>query len=197
MSPFKLSFVLENRMKRLFEEAIRQEDRGVAAIEFALLAPVLLIMFVGLFDVTNLIYCHNKMERTAQDVNNIITRGDTTKTQLDDMLRAADYTAQPFNLSKFGNVIVTSVSQTNSDTKKPAQVMWRDSYPGGTSGSRINVASLPGGLVLDQNETVIFTEVFFTFQPIFPGYVVLSNQTDIYSIAAGVPRQGTMTTLPP
>lgn len=184
-------------MEKLFKKIIKQEDKGVAAIEFALLFPVLLLMFVGLFDVTNLIFCHNKMERTAQDVNNIITRGDTTKSQLDDMLFAANYTAQPFDLKNFGNVIVTAVGHPDPDPAKPAQILWRDSYPGGTSGSRINAASLPGGLTLAPNDTVIFTEVFFKFQPVFPGYVVLSTQTDIYAIAAGVPRQGTMSTLPP
>lgn len=188
-------------MKYFFKKRVSQEDRGTAAIEFALLLPAMLIMFIGLYDISNFIFCHNKMNRTAQDISNIVTRGDVTKPQLDSMLQAATLVAQPFVFSSANgaNVIVTSISQPNSPaSNKPPQVMWRDSFPGGTGGSRIVPGSLPGGLVLSLNETVIFTEVFYTFQPVFPTWnLIPSASTSIYALAAALPRQGTMTTLPP
>ena len=184
-------------MKNLLNKKRILEDKGVAAIEFALLFPVLLIMFVGIFDVSSLVFCRNKMVRTAQDVSNIVTRGDTTKSQLDSMLKAATLIAQPFDFNAFGNIIVTSVAHPDADPKKPAQIMWRDSYPGGTGQSRITATNLPGGVVVAPNETVIFTEVFFTFNPLFSASIVGLGQTNIYQIAVAMPRQGTMTTLAP
>lgn len=185
-------------MKYFFNKIMGREDKGVAAVEFALLLPFMLIMFVGLFDVSNYIFCVNKMNRTVQNLNNIVTRGDVTKPQLDSLLQAATLIAQPFNFPQSGNAIVTSVSHPDPDPTKPSQVMWRNSYPGGTGGSRISAGSLPGGLTLNPNETVIFTEVFFNFQPLFPTWNLIPGaSTSIYAVAAGVPRQGTMATLPP
>lgn len=173
---------------------IINEDKGVAALEFALTLPFLLLTIIGLYDINSLVFCNNKMNRTAQGISNIVTRGNVTKPQLDAMLQAAVYIAQPFNFTQSGNVIVTCVYQQNSSL--PAQIMWRDSYPGGTSASKISANSMPSGLNLTNGQTVIFTEVFFTYSPLIVGYVLQSNQTQIYAVAAAIPRQGTMTTLP-
>jgi len=174
-------------MRQWFKTRLRTGDRGVAAIEFALILPVLALTVFGLFEITNLVFCHNKMNRTAQNISNIVTRGDVTKPQLDAMLKAAVLIAQPFNFTQSGNVIVTSVSKPSAIL--PPQVMWRDSYPGGTGASKINAGSLPGGLVLNTSQTVIFTEVFFTYSPILPGYVIQTSETSIYALAAAVPRK--------
>lgn len=179
---------------RLPKWQFRKEDKGVAALEFALMLPAVLITLIGLFDVTNLIFCNNKMNRTAQVINNIVTRGDLTKPQLDAMLQASVPIAYPFNFTRSGNVIVTSVVKTAAN--QPPQIMWRDSYPGGTGESRISPGSLPGGLSLNLNQTVIFTEVFFTYTPLIAGYILQPSQTQIYAVAAAVPRKGTMATLP-
>lgn len=176
---------------------LRTGDRGVIAIEFAIILPVLLLTLIGLFDVSNLVFCNNKMNRTAQDISNIVSRGNVTKPQLDSMLQTAVLIAQPFDFTtqNGANVIVTSISKPSASL--PAQINWRDSYPGGTGQSRISAGGLPGGLVLNPGQTAIFTEVFFTYSPLIPGYVVQSNETSIYALAAAVPRQGQMTTLPP
>ena len=181
-------------MDKWLKLKIAKEDRGMAAVEFAIILPVLLLTLIGLFDIANFAYCHNKMNRTAQEINNIVTRGNVTKPQLDGLLRAAALIAQPFNFTTSGNVIVTSVAVVNAN--QGAQIMWRDSYPGGVGGSLINPASLPGGLVLNTNQTAIFTEVFFTYTPLITSYILSSSQTKIYALAAGMPRQGQMTTLP-
>jgi len=181
-------------MFKWLRKKIRMGNRGVASIEFALVFPFLALVLVGLFDVSNLIFCNNKMNRTAQDISNVVTRGNLTKPQLDSILQASVLMAQPFDFTSSGNVIVTSVAKLSDN--QPPQVMWQDSYPGGTGASQINLGSLPGDLVLNTGQTVIFTEVFFTYSPLIPGYVIQSNQTQVYALAAAVPRQGQMTSLP-
>jgi len=172
------------------------QDKGVAAIEFAIILPVLLVILVGIFDITNLLFCYNKMNRVAQDISNIVTRGNLTKPQLDSILQSTPLIAQPFNFLQTGsNIIVTSVSTQNPNNQP--QIMWQDSYPGGVGESRINPTSLPGGLVLNTNQTAIFTEVFFTYSPLIPGFLIPETTTNIYTLAAAFPRQGQMTTLPP
>lgn len=185
-------------MKLLFKKRLNQEDQGTAAIEFSLIAPVMILMLVGLFDISNFIYCKYKMNNTVQEISNIVTRGNVTKPQLDAMLQAARFAAQPFVFTDSGNVIVTSVAQTNTNLAVPPTVMWRDSWPGGSGGSRINPGALPGGLSLKLNQTYIFTEIFYTYKPVFPVFnLIAPATTQIYAVAVAVPRMGTMTTLPP
>lgn len=174
---------------------INQRDRGVAALEFALILPVLLLTLLGLFEISQLIYCENKMNRTAQTISNIVTRGDLTKPQLDSLLQTASLITQPFDFAKGdGNVIVTSVS---NPTGVNTQIMWQDSYPGSATGSLVNPTDLPGDLILNSGQTVIVTEVFFTYKPLFPGYILSPDGKEIYALALAVPRKGQMTTLPP
>ncbi|MBY0502078.1 MAG: pilus assembly protein [Alphaproteobacteria bacterium] len=182
-------------MKKFFKLLFNGTDEGVAVVEFAIILPILVLTFVGLFEVTNFLYCNNKMNRTAQEISNIVTRNDVTKPQLDSMLKASVLIAQPFNFTQYGNVIVTSVSKVSSIL--PPIINWRDSYPGGTGGSRISPSSLPNGISLSAGQTVIFTEVFFNYQPVIGGSVFTFAKTNLYAVAAAVPRLGTMTTLPP
>ncbi len=96
-------------MYHWLKKRIGRVDKGVAAIEFALILPVLLITFIGLVDVSELVFCHNKMNRTAQEISNIVTRAPVTKAQLDSMLAASVLIAQPFDFNQNGGVIVTCV----------------------------------------------------------------------------------------
>ncbi|MBX9620718.1 MAG: pilus assembly protein [Alphaproteobacteria bacterium] len=179
----------------IWKQKIKKEDYGTVAIELAIILPVLLLLFVGMFDISNFIFCRNKMNRTAQELSNVITRDNLTKPQLDSILQGANLIAEPFNFQTSGKVIVTSISK--QDSSKPPAIMWQDSYPSGATGSKVtNMSALPGNIVLGTGETIIVTEVFYTYQPTFPGYVLKSGQTDIYALAVKVPRKGSMITLP-
>ncbi len=193
-------------MYQWLSEKLGRPDKGVAAIEFAIVLPVLLLTFIGLYDASSLIYSNNKMNRMAQDVNNMVTRGGNstnplTAAQLDTILQnAPPLIALPFTFpGTTGKVIVTCVYQQAAPPLAPI-IPWSDSSSGPlvvgkTTGSKINAASLPGGLTLSVGQSVIFTEVFFTYQPLIPGYVIEANKP-IYALAAAVPRQGSMATPP-
>ncbi len=174
---------------------LRREDKGAVLVEFTLLLPIILLLFVGIYDVSNLISCSNKLNQTAQELSNVITRGKLTKPQLDAILRAAPLLMQPFDFSTNGKVIVTCVTQAStSSTPPPPTSPWQDSYGSGAGTTQINLSNLPGGLVLTSGQTVIFTEAFYTYTGDFTTYSFTSGK--LYQIAAGMPRQGTMTTLP-
>jgi Flp pilus assembly protein TadG len=179
-------------MNYWFIRRLRTEDKGMAAVEFALILPVLLVMLAGIYDVSNMILCENKVNQTAQDLNNVITRGNLTKAQLDAILKVATLIMQPFDFNANGKVIVSSYSQVNANP--PPTLKWTDFYGGGAGTTQITPGSLPGGIVLNKGQTIIFTEVFYTYTGVFTNYAFTSKS--LYQLAAGVPRQGTMTTLP-
>jgi len=172
----------------ILKKFFKKEDRGIAAVEFALILPVLVLTLVGLFEVTWFMYCNNKMNRTAQEINNVIARGTLTLPQLQSILQASALIAQPFNFSANGNVIVTALSQSATP---PNAILWRQSWPGSTGGSLISAGSMPAGMTTGQ--VVLFTEVFYTYQPvIISGYFKITN-VSVYAVAVSVPRQGQIT----
>jgi len=182
-------------MNHWFLRGLRKGDKGIAAIEFALVLPVLMLMLVAVYDLSNLILCNNRANQTAQDLNNIITRGPVTLAQLNDILTAAPLIMQPFNFNANGKVIVTAVTQSASGNSLPPPTKaWTQSYGGGAGASKIVLGGLPGGLILNSGQTVIFTEVFYTYTGVFTAYSFTSG--NVYQIAAGVPRQGNMA-IPP
>ena len=169
----------------------------MAALEFAIILPFMLITLIGLFDVSELIFCNNKMNRTAQDINNIVTRGPLTQAQLNSMLQASVLIAQPFDFTQNGNVVVTAVGVPDTPAGAKTQVLWQSSYPGGAGGSQVSAASVPSGITLSAGQAVIFTEVFYTFTPLLPGYILPTTPQSIYAVAVAIPRQGDMTVLSP
>jgi len=184
-------------MYKWIKERIGKIDKGVAALEFAILLPFMLITLIGLYDVSELIFCNNKMNRTAQEISNIVTRGPVTQAQLNTMLQASVLIAQPFNFTQNGNVVVTAVGVPDTPVGAKVKVLWQDSYPGGAGGSQISAASVPAGITLTNGQAVIFTEVFYNFTPLLPGYILSTTPQSIYAVAAAIPRQGDMTALSP
>lgn len=179
-------------MIQSYQKMISQEDKGVVAIEFAIILPVLLITFIGLFDISNLVYCRNKMSRTAQEIGNVVTRNSTiTKPQMDALLQGASLIAYPFDFPTSGKIIVTCVSRQNPNNTP--QIMWTNSYGGGAGTSKIGTNSLPAGFT---GQTAIFTEVFFRYTSFLPGYILPSAPLNLYSVSVKIPRRGGMTTLP-
>lgn len=63
-----------NQFKKLCKQL---DSRGTAAIEFAILLPLLLLMFFGAFEVSRYILVVRKVENVANDVNFILSREGT------------------------------------------------------------------------------------------------------------------------
>lgn len=177
-------------MFKFLKTRLKKEDKGVASIEFALILPLMALLLVGMFEVTWYMYCVNKMNRTAQEISNFTARGTLTLLQLQSILQSSALVAQPFNFSAYGNVIVTAVSQSVSPA--PNVVFWRQSWPGGVGGSLVTGSSMPSGMSTGQ--VVLFTEVFYTYQPVIVSSYFSITNTNVYALAVSVPRQGIITT---
>ena len=102
-------------------------------------------------------------------------RSDTA--QITELFAAAQRIAQPFDLLGQGMVIITTVQGTGGGP----QVLWQEAGAGvlvasSNIGAPGGTATLPTGLIVDDNESVVVTEVFFDYQPVFVGSVVPTNQ---------------------
>ena len=103
--------------------AFLKERRGVAAIEFALIAPLLLSMYFVTMEVAQGIETNKKVARVGSLVADLVTQQqEITKTELEAVMTIGESILQPYNRSK-PKVVVTAIEITN-DTPPQVRVFW-------------------------------------------------------------------------
>ena len=84
---------------------------GNVAVEFALAAPVLLLLMLGSAEMARFVILHQKMDRVATTISDLVSRAETiSETQLDDIFEAIGEVATPFDIANLGVVIVSSIT---------------------------------------------------------------------------------------
>lgn len=106
---------------------------GVAAVEFAFIAPVLLSLYFVSMEVSQAIEVNKKVGRVGSMVADLITQQQVTnKSEVDAILKIGESILQPYNRTK-GKIIVTAIQVTDEDSPK-VKVAWsRQLVNGSTS----------------------------------------------------------------
>lgn len=175
-----------------FRNLIRKVCGG-AVVEFALVLPLLLAIFVGLYDYAYYILLHNKLSRASGTIAFIVSKQDIKASTLNSVLANTFVILTPFNFKKNGTVIT---SQIGLDSKSNMIINWQ--RKSGLAISRIGVegaapAALPNNLKITGQERLIVTEAYYNYEPFF-GFGVLSPTT-LYKISIYPPRVGLMDSL--
>ena len=179
--------------------------RGVAAVEFALLMPVLILLLVGMVDITRYVSTVLKLERVSSGTADVGAQYDKLRdsmtvvngNEIGMLFLAAEQIGKPLDLLRDGAVVITCIGDQGSG---PA-VMWQrrsgriDAVSRISSGSGL---SLPSGFSVRYGDSVLIVEVFYTVHPYLFSVGWLSpadRSVDIRSVAVYRPRWGTLTTL--
>ncbi|HET6160479.1 MAG TPA: TadE/TadG family type IV pilus assembly protein [Dongiaceae bacterium] len=177
-----------------------QDKSGVAAIEFAILAPMLVTLLIGCLEVTFKIWSTQKAEKLSVTLSDVVAQSQSvTSSDLTQLTGAVDKIMDPFPFGSKGKVIISSVYVAQDDTI--AKVNWQCSYPvDGTYeaeskfGLEGDDAALPTGFTLAPRDNVIVAEVFYQYDPIAPG--LMFDTSTIYRRAMFKPRLGALTVDP-
>jgi Flp pilus assembly protein TadG len=99
------------------------DRRGVAAIEFALVAPLLLCMYFVTMEVSQAIETNKKVSRVGSMVADLVTQQQTTtKSELDAIMTIGQSLLTPYYRSK-PKIVITAIQITTDPTPK-VQVYW-------------------------------------------------------------------------
>ena len=176
---------------------LRRDRRGIAATEFALILPILVMFSAGTIEYSRLILLTQKLQSGTFILADLTARDKTlTVAQLDNIFLAIDNVVQPFAFDTDGKAIVSSIGV---DAASNPIVNWQRAGSGalvatsliGTAGGN---AVLPADLSISSGETIISAEVYYAFKPLFG--IGLSPRT-IRRVAYYKPRLGTLDTLLP
>jgi Flp pilus assembly protein TadG len=147
----------------------RRDVGGVAAVEFGLIAPVLMIMMLGAFEITRAVSIDRRFSVVTSMIADLVAR--------EQELKAADVTAiyeiaklvmAPYDTSKLKISLIPVASDPNNASKTlvyPA-ITNRPNQPLGGELARCTAYTLPAGLV-EKNESVIVVESSYEFAPMF------------------------------
>jgi Flp pilus assembly protein TadG len=150
---------------------LARDDRGVSAVEFAMLLPLMLTLYLGTVEISQGIGADRKVTLTARTVGDLVAQVSTiNNAEMTNALNAAAAVMAPFPVSKL-KVVVTSVS---IDGNGKATVDWSDTL-NGTARSKGSVVTLPTALVV-KNTSLVWSEVEFSYTPTI-GYVVSGTLT--------------------
>ncbi|GAB2174511.1 TadE/TadG family type IV pilus assembly protein [Dongia sp. agr-C8] len=191
-----LSKALPARLRRCVAgEGFLQDERGVTAIEFALVLPVVLLILLGCFEVPRYVLIVQKISRTASGVADLVAQADEPlqKNQLTDIFAAGKVMMQPYNVETNGKIYVSSI---NNPGGAGLALTWQRNNGGTGPASKITSGtSLPVDLRPGSNEEVLAAEVYFTYQPIF-STLIYSGST-LYRVSYTRPRNKNLMTPPP
>ncbi|WP_262048486.1 TadE/TadG family type IV pilus assembly protein [Bradyrhizobium sp. Bra78] len=111
--------------------------RAVAATEFAIVAPFMLLLYVGGVELGNGLAMNVKVSATAHSVADMITQNtQVTSTQMDSILGAASAIMAPYAVknSSGASIMTITVSEVSTDSNGNATVQWSKSTS--SSGAR-------------------------------------------------------------
>lgn len=125
--------------KRTRNAGIRQlaefltSKRGVAAIEFAFIAPILLCLYFVTMEVAQAVEANKKVGRIASMIADLVTQQQTvTRNDVDAIMKIGTSIIQPYDRS-VPSIFVTAIEVTDEDSPK-VQVVWsRKMVNGSTS----------------------------------------------------------------
>jgi Flp pilus assembly protein TadG len=187
---------LPSRLRRFVEdEKFLKDERGVTAIEFALVLPIVILILLGCFEVPRYVLIFQKIARTSSGVADLVAQADEplTRNQMNDIFAAGKIMMQPYDVITNGKIYVTSV---NNPSGAGVELTWQRDNGGTGPASRITAPTdIPAAIRPASNEEVLAAEVFFTYQPIF-STLIYSGST-LYRVSYTRPRNKNLFTEPP
>lgn len=140
----------------------RVDKRGVSAVEFAMIAPLMITLYLGGVEVTQGVAVSRKTTLVAHTVADLVAQDtNVTNADMNDILAASATVALPYASS---NLVVT-VSSINIDSSGKATVGWSDSL-NGTARSVGSVVTLNSALAIPSS-SLIWGEVNYSYKPMF------------------------------
>lgn len=171
----------------------RRDEKGAAAVEFALILPPLLLLYLGSIEASSLFTVDRRVEVIASTVADLVARWNTgdatfTKADLKDYLSAAQGIMTPYSTTSLTQV-VSFLSVTSAGV---AKVTWSCGYNGGTARAANSTYTLAANMknLVTGNGTaagyLIISEVAYPYKPVLG--MVFTSAINLKNEAMFLPR---------
>ncbi|PZP55917.1 MAG: hypothetical protein DI586_05345 [Micavibrio aeruginosavorus] len=140
-----------------------KNEEGLAAIEAAMLFPVMMTLMLGSYDLGTGIVLNGRTITATQVAADLISRDKTVnQADVNDIIMAAQLAYEPFGLRDFGIDIVS----VEFDSQRRPQVLWRETRDMSANNNALENIQGMG----DQGDGMIIVTVEYTYKPLFAKY---------------------------
>jgi Flp pilus assembly protein TadG len=161
------------RMQRcigLFQTMRRRlfgDNSGVAAIEFALIAPLMFFMLVGTVEMSQAITVDRRVTVVASTVADLVAREKQfSKKDFDVVMEIIKVLMSPYDAAPLKITLLAVGAKVGATPTDPTRVCWSEPYHGGVGTYVVKQDyPLPAGIV-DPGGSVIVAEVSYTYTPL-------------------------------
>jgi Flp pilus assembly protein TadG len=140
-----------------------RDRRGVSAVEFALIAPVLIVFYFGMAELTEAMMAQRRLNLLASSIGDVVARNTKfTDAQRTDIFNIGTVLMAPFPSSGLKMCIVSVVS----DSSGKDTVAWSESYNAPTNCPAANavLTDVPTS-VLPSSQSVIMSKASYDYTP--------------------------------
>jgi Flp pilus assembly protein TadG len=172
--------------------ALRGDTRGVSAVEFAMIIPLMFVMFFGMLDVSNGFAIDRKVSQITQGIADLTSRYTTlAETDVANFFVIADAMLTPYDKTK----LKATISQVYIDpATKTAKVVWsrgdEKNAVGKVIAVPINLIQKEASGAYSPNQYLILGEVNYAYVPTI-GWVVPKAGITLSDSTYTRPRQTT------
>jgi Flp pilus assembly protein TadG len=134
-------------------------EAGVAAVEFALIAPIMISLYLGSSELCDLLLADRKVTNITSATTDLVAQAlSISNADMTDIFSASSAIMEPYDTASL-QIVVTSVVE---DANGNITVGWSDGYnrSGYAQGSAYN---LPDNTLVSPGGSVIVTEVNYTY----------------------------------
>jgi Flp pilus assembly protein TadG len=161
----------------------RRAKDGLAAVEFAMLAPVMVALFLGSIELCDALDCQQKVTGMASTASDLVAQEtQISNSDISNVFSAVNSIIYPYPTAGL-KIVVSSIVDNNGTSK----VAWSDAQNGSprTVGSTV---TLPTG-VMSSGGSVILAEVSYPYSSSVSDYITGTiNMTETFY---GRPRRST------
>lgn len=170
----------------------RKNQSGVMAVEFALLMPILLLLFLGGFEITRYVLINQKISKTAASMSDLISRlPSATEEEIENSFNAVQHLMAPYYKSGEVKVIISNVMRISGNNVMNWQRCGGGNFDVQSKfGEPNDNVALPNGFTLETSEDTIIAEIFYEFKPIIAPKTVAAKV--LYKVRYTKPRLGAL-----
>ncbi|MEJ0066854.1 MAG: TadE/TadG family type IV pilus assembly protein [Caulobacteraceae bacterium] len=153
-----------------------RDSRGVAAVEFALLLPILMLLYFGVVELTQGIMTQQRTSHVAATVGDLVSQSSTlTAADVADVFSVGSEVMYPYPTTS----LKLRVSTLTDDPKGKVTVAWSQASGMTALTKGVSVSDLPSNVVVP-GESVVMAESQYTYTSVFgqimPKPVVFSQK---------------------
>jgi Flp pilus assembly protein TadG len=174
----------------------RRDDRGVSALEFALIAPVMILIYVSMVELCQGLLAERRASHATAAVGDLITQDQSVTTdELQDIFSIGNSIMMPMSAATL-KMCVASIKA--DDVTGALTVVWSQNSPNGapTGGCKSVPASFPtdattGKPIIGAGDSVVLSRAEYTYSTMFTKSKLFSGPIVFKEVFFLRPRKST------